>query len=77
MQSGKSDISYLKASRALENSDPLKIFPGSLSQSVSSFVGIMSSCSFWHFHPWSVLCDHVYIAFASRYVKLITVLDYS
>jgi len=46
IQSGKSDISYLKASWALENSDPLKIFPGSLSQSVSSFVGIMSSCSF-------------------------------
>ena len=40
-----SDISNKKASWAFEHSNPFKYSPGSHSQLVSCFVGIMSSCS--------------------------------
>ena len=40
-----SDISNKKAGWAFEHSDPFKYSPGSHSQLVSCFVGIMSSCS--------------------------------
>jgi len=71
------DILYLKSSWAFKHSNPLKGSPGSHSQLASSSVDIMSSCSMLTISLSVSLARHIYIASASQYLKLVTMLDYS
>ena len=73
----KANILYLKSSWAFKHSNPLKGSPGSHSQLASDSVDIMSSCSLLTFSLSVSLGRCVYIASASQYLKLVTVLDYS
>jgi len=70
----KSDISYLhvKTSWAFEHSDQLKSSPGSHSR-----CSVCITSRFWYFCSQSASCHYVYVASASRYPELVTVLDCS
>ena len=65
---------------ALQTFHSTQDFRGSHSQSVSDSVATYASlvtASFWHFHSQSASHRCVYVASASWYLKLVTVLDYT
>ena len=71
----KTQVWYFMPKQARPSNIPIP--PGSHSQLVSGPLGITSSCSLLVFHCRSDSHRHIYVASASRYIELITVLDYS